>query len=139
MRSLLDPLNVELDAETQAICDEVCEALEWYDPEVPGSTEMARAFQFGHKWGIAGQYAPDPACRRKVFEACEAIVRADDELVITVQGHIFTRDQVREYHGRQSYVVDSQTGEYRELIEWPTGTYANGSASYERPEDRNAA
>ena len=44
MRGLLDPLNVELDPETQAICDEVCTALEWYDPEVPGSTEMARAF-----------------------------------------------------------------------------------------------
>ena len=43
MRSLLDPLNVALDAETQAICDEVCEALEWYDPAIPGSTEMARA------------------------------------------------------------------------------------------------
>lgn len=37
------------------------------------------------------------------------------------------------------FAVDSQTGEYRELIEWPTGRYANGSASYERPEDRNAA
>lgn len=26
------------------------------------------------------------------------------------------------------------TGEYRTLIEWPTGTYAGGGPSYERPE-----
>lgn len=35
--------------------------------------------------------------------------------------------------------VDSQTGEYRTLIEWPTGTYAGGSPSFEKPENRNAA
>lgn len=130
----LDPFAKELDEETQAICDEVCTALEWYDAAVPGSTEMARAFQFGKKWGIALQFAPDHVCRQKAFDAVDALVRSDDELVITVQGHIFTRDQIRQYHGRQSYVTDSQTGEYHRLLEWPTGTYASGLPSYEKPE-----
>ncbi len=31
-------------------------------------------------------------------------------------------------------VTDSQTGETGWLLEWPTGTYASGAPSYERPE-----
>jgi len=38
-----------------------------------------------------------------------------------------------------SSVTDSQTGETGWLLEWPTGTYASGQPSYERPEDRDAA
>lgn len=36
-------------------------------------------------------------------------------------------------HARSS-VTDNQTGESLWLLEWPTGTYAGGSPSYERPE-----
>lgn len=135
MQSLIDPLVTELDPETQAVIDEVCTALEWFDADVPGSTEMARAFAFGRKWNIARK-APDPECRRKIHEAMDALVRSDDELVMTVQGQIFTRDQISQYHGRCSYVVDSQTGESRMMLEWPTGTYASGQPSFEKPEER---
>lgn len=134
MRGLIDPLNVELDAETQAICDEVCESLEWYDPAIPGSTEMARALGVTWNWYVALSRSPDHLCRQRIVQAVEALVRSDDELVITVQGHIFTRDQISQYRGRWNRVTDSQTGETGWLLEWPTGTYAGGSPSYERPE-----
>ena len=132
MRPLLDPPVQELDPETAAIVDEVCTALEWFSPEVPGSHEPAQARRFGRKWWIAFRNTGDHECRARIIACCDAIVRADDEVVRTIQGHLFTREQITQYHGRMSYVVDSQTGEYRQRLEWPTGTYAGGAPAYER-------
>ena len=132
MRPLLESPVQELDPETAAIVDEVCTALEWFSPEVPGSHEPAQAHQLGPKWGVAYESTGDHGLRRLIFDCCDAIVRNDPDLVITIQGHIFTRDQIAQYHGRLSSVVDSQTGEYRQTLEWPSGTYASGAPSYER-------
>ena len=127
MRGLLEPVVTELDPETQAICDEVCEALA--DPWFTGS-----AARFGHKLKVAMLHSPDLECRQRIYDAVDAGVRSDPDLVLTVQGHIFSRADVRAYGGRESYVVDSATGETQRIIEWPTGRYAGGAWSYEKPE-----
>ena len=135
MRSLLDPLNVELDAETQAICDEVCESLEWYDPAIPGSTEMARALGVTWNWYVALHRASDHRCRQRIMQAVEALVRSDRSLFMADTGQIFVRDQIRANGGKMGWTApDPETGEMTEMIEWPTGRYAGGAWSYEKPE-----
>ena len=135
MDHIMEPPVHELDPETQAICDEVCGALEWFDAAVPGSHEPAMAQNFGRKWWIALRNTGDAHCRQRIVDCCDAIVRADAELTITIQGQMFTREQIDTYGGRESFVVDSMTGETRRMIEWPTGRYAGGAWSYEKPEN----
>lgn len=135
MRKLGDVLVEELDPETQAVCDEVCGALAavatddpWSEPEYRGVPD------FGYAWGVAFTRCGDHVCRQRIVDALEQRVRSDDDLVLTTQGHIFTRGQISQYRGRWSAVTDSQTGECQWLLEWPTGTYAGGQPSYEKPE-----
>ena len=133
MQQLLSPPDTDLDPETAAIVEEVCTALEWFDPQVPGSHEPAMAQRFGRKWWIAFRNTGDHECRQRIYDCCDAIVRGSGAWMAE-NGMIFTQEQIRFYHGRESYTVDSQTGKTRRMIEWPTGTYAGGQPSYERPE-----
>ena len=135
MQPLLSDEPRELDPETKAIVDEVCTALEWFSPDIPGSHEPAQAMRFGRKWWIAFRNTANHECRQAIIDCCDAIVRADDELVRTFQGHIFTRDDVRANDGRMSYVVDSETGESHRLLEWPSDYFAGGAPAYRERRD----
>lgn len=131
--------QVELDPETRAIVDEVCTALEWFAPGLPGSHEPAQAMRFGRKWWVAYRHSADPVCRQKIVACCEAIVRADPNVLITVDaegraGALVTRETLGRHRGRVVYLPDPATGDMRSVIQWPTGTYANGEPSYERKE-----
>lgn len=137
MRQLLEAPVVELDAATQAVCDEVCGALEWFDERVAGSHEPAQAMRLGRKWWIAFRNTGDHECRAKIVACCDAIVRADDEIALTTQGHIFTRDQIVQHRGQ--FVYERQDdGTMRRILQWPTGTYASGMPAYGPREDQAA-
>lgn len=139
MQRLSDVLVEELDPETLAICDEVCEALAAVTSDDPWAEPDYRSLpNFGRDWGTAFTRCGDHVCRQRIIDALEQRVRSDDEFVLTVQGHIFTREQIAQYRGRWNAVTDSQTGECHWLLEWPTGTYVSGQPSYERPESRAA-
>ncbi len=137
MRSLFEPTVTELDPETQAAVDEVCGALEWFNADDPGAVEYMRVQQFRGKWRSALRHAADPECRQKVCDAVDAIVRADEDVVITTQGYLFTRGQIGQYRGRWVYERQPD-GEMRSVLQWPTGTYASGEPSFETPEGRAA-
>ena len=135
MQRLSDVLVEELDPETQAVCDEVCGALAaatsddpWAEPDYRGLPN------FGRDWGVAFTRCGDHVCRQRIIDALEQRVRNDPDLWMAQGGTVLSRAVIRQHQGRESYVVDSQTGEMRQMIEWPTGTYAGGAPSYERPE-----
>lgn len=129
MRSLIPPPPDELDAETQAVVDDVCGAMEWFDG-TDGALEYLRLQQFRGRWYTALKHA-GTECRQRIFEAVDALVRADDELFISAQGHISPRSQIAECRGRIVYLPDDDTGEMRRVLQWPTGTYASGEPSFE--------
>jgi hypothetical protein len=131
---LSNPLDVELDPETQAVVDEVCGALADVAADPWADQPNYGHLRFGKKWDIALRSTGDHVCRQRILAAVEQIIRSDSEVVVTVGGVLYPREQIRQCHGRESYVVDSQTGEMRRMIEWPTGTYAGGNPSYEKPE-----
>jgi hypothetical protein len=134
MQTLISPLDVELDPETQAVVDEVCGALADVAADPWAEQPNYGHLRFGKKWDIAMRNTGDHVCRQRILAACDQIVRADESVFVAERGVLYPQTQIKQYHGRESYVVDSQTGEMRRMIEWPTGTYAGGQPSYEKPE-----
>jgi hypothetical protein len=132
MQSLIDAPVEELDPETQAICDEVCGALSAASEVDPWAEPEYRHLRFGRRWWIALRSTGDHDCRQRIIAACDQIVRADAELWMGQGGVIYPREQIGQYDGRTVYLTDEQTGELRQVLQWPTGTYANGEPSYER-------
>ncbi len=138
MQSLVPPPPAELDPETQAIVDEVCDALEWFHPDVPDSVAYVRALKFGQRWFIAFRNAGDAGCRQQIYAACDAIVRADDDVFISASpdgktGPLYPREQIAEHQGRLVYERQDD-GTMVRLLQWPTAFYANGEPCFERTE-----
>lgn len=139
MQSLIPPPPAELDAETQAIVDAVCESLEWFHPDVPDTVQYVRGLQFGQKWLIAYRNTGDAECRQKIFAACDAIVRADDDVFISASpdgktGPLYPREQIAEHQGRLVYERQAD-GTLVRLLQWPVAFYANGEPCFERQDD----
>lgn len=129
MQKLLSPLDTDLiDPEVQAAVDEVCEALS--DPwGVP--TGLGERFRFALYQ--AAKYG-DPECRQRLFAAVETAVRQDPELWIQQGGVCIPRTTIGRYDGRIVYETDAETGEMRQVLQWPTGYFAGGNPDYTRRE-----
>lgn len=130
MQALLSPPpETELDPATQAICDEVCGALEWFDGS-EGAIEYLIAQQFRTKWLVALRSTPDAGCRDRILAACDAIVRGDPGLFISTSGWIFPDAQIGEHRGRLVYERHGER--MRHVLYWPSGVYASGEPCYGR-------
>ena len=125
MQSLISAPADEIDAETQAAVDEVCEALAdpWGAP-----TGLGQRFRFALYQ--AAKYG-SPACRERLFAAVETAVREDPDLWIAEGGICIPRDTIGQYQGRIVY-EHGEDGQMRQVLQWPTGTYASGQPAYER-------
>lgn len=133
MHKLSDVLVDELNPETQAVVDEVCLALEWFDPAAQGSE--AGLPRFGPKWGTA-LFHGNAECRQKVFAAVTALCRAEDGFW-GASGYYYGRDQIARYDGQITYRRDEDTGEMCKVLEFPSDWLANGKPFYgRRKEDR---
>ncbi len=145
MRNPFEPEITELDPETQAAVDEVCTALEEANADPWGSPAYL-GLRFGVKWEIARKalrLTGGHECLGRLYEAVEQIVRNDPELFISatedgITGPVIPRATIGQYRGRIVYEPDAE-GEMRQVLQWPTGTYAGGDPAYERREDWNAA
>ena len=126
MQSLISAPADEIDAETQAAVDEVCEALAdpWGAP-----TGLGQRFRFALYQ--AAKYG-SPECRERIFAAVETAVREDPALWIQQGGVCIPRTTIGKYDGRIVYESDSETGELREVLQWPTGYFAGGNPDYAR-------
>jgi len=137
MQTLLPPRDTtELEPETQATVQEVCDAVEWFHPDVPDSVEYARALGFGEKWLTALRNTGDAGCRQKIMDAMEVLVRTDDELFISASpdgktGPIYTRDQIAHYQGRLVYERQPD-GQMVRILQWPVAFFASGQPCYDR-------
>ncbi len=126
MQKLLEPEAIELDPETRAAVDEVCEAVSdpWGAPTGLGQRfkfALYQAAKYGH-----------PECRQRLFAAVETAVREDPALWIQQGGICIPRTTIGQYDGRIVYEPDTETGELREVLQWPTGYFAGGSPDYAR-------
>lgn len=122
----LGELDTDLiDPEVQAEVDEVCAAVSdpWGAP-----TGLAQRFRFALYQ--AAKYGP-PDCRRAIFEAVETAVRNDPDLWMAEGGICIPRETIGHYQGRIVY-EHGENGEMRQVLQWPTGTYASGQPAYER-------
>lgn len=128
MQKLLEPEAIELDAETQAAVDEVCGAL-----ADPWGAPAGLAARFGFGLLQALRYG-SPDCRQRIIDAVEAGVRSDPAIWMQEGGICIPRQTIGQYRGRIQHIRDD-TGEMREVLQWPTGTYASGDPSYERRDD----
>lgn len=138
MQSLIPPPPVELDAETQEIVDTVCDALEWFHPGVPDCVAYVQGLQLGQKWLTAFRNTGDAQCRQKIVDACDAIVRADDDVFVSASpdgktGPLYPREQIAEHQGRLVYERQPD-GSMVRLLQWPVAFYASGEPAYERTE-----
>ncbi len=126
MQKLLEPEAIELDPETRAAVDEVCEAVSdpWGAPTGLGQRfkfALYQAAKYGH-----------PECRQRLFAAVETAVREDPALWMQQGGICIPRTTIGQYDGRIVYETDAETGEMREVLQWPTGYFAGGSPDYAR-------
>jgi hypothetical protein len=126
MQKLLEPEAIELDPETRTAVDEVCEALSdpWGAP-----TGLGQRFKFALYQ--AAKYG-SPECRQRLFAAVETAVREDPALWIQQGGICIPRTTIGQYDGRIVYETDAETGEMREVLQWPTGYFAGGNPDYAR-------
>ena len=126
MKRLLDEQTEPLDPETRAAVDEVCEAVAdpWGAP-----TGLGERFKFALYQ--AAKYG-SPECRERIFAAVETAVREDPALWIQQGGVCIPRTTIGKYDGRIVYESDSETGELREVLQWPTGYFAGGNPDYAR-------
>lgn len=123
----LGELDTDLiDPEVQALVDEVCEALAdpWGAPSGLGERFKFALYQ-------AAKYG-SPACRERLFAAVETAVRNDPEIWMGEGGICIPRTTIGQYDGRIVYEPDAETGELREVLQWPTGYFAGGSPDYAR-------
>lgn len=121
MRALLDPLNVELDPETQAMVDAVCASLADDSGEDPWDVGTIRSLAVGWSWLVALLRSGDHRCRQRIMAHVEEAVRADGSVWIGGDGICVPQETIRAWHGRVVYVPDAETGELREVLQWPTG------------------
>lgn len=128
MRNPFDPLDDELDPETQAVVDEVCTAL-----TDPWGAATGLGVRFGYALLQAAKYGP-PACRQAIFAAVETAVREDPDLWIAAGGVCIPRATIGAYRGRIVYEQGTD-GVMRQVLQWPTGTYAGGDPAYERKDE----
>lgn len=126
MQSLISAPADELDPETQAAVDEVCAALA--DPW-GASSGLGERFKFALYQ--AAKYG-SPECRQRIFAAVETAVRNDPALWIQQGGVCIPRTTIGQYDGRIVYEPDTETGEMREVLQWPTGYFAGGNPDYAR-------
>ena len=138
MRNPFEPEIAELDPETQAVVDEVCTALDEANADPWGSPAYL-GLHFGAKWWTAFRRSPDVQCRQRILDACEQIVRNDAELFISatedgITGPLIPRTTIGAYRGRIVYEPDAE-GEMRQVLQWPTGTYAGGAPAYDRRDE----
>lgn len=123
----LGELDTDLiDPEVQALVDEVCEALAdpWGAPSGLGERFKFALYQ-------AAKYG-SPACRERLFAAVETAVRNDPEIWMGEGGICIPRTTIGQYDGRIVYEPDAETGELREVLQWPTGYFAGGNPDYAR-------
>lgn len=126
MQKLLEPEAIELDPKTRAAVDEVCAALAdpWGAPAGLGQRFKFALYQ-------AAKYG-DPECRQRLFAAVETAVRNDPEIWMGEGGICIPRTTIGQYDGRIVYEPDPDTGEMRQVLQWPTGYFAGGSPDYAR-------
>jgi hypothetical protein len=128
MRNPFEALVESLNPETQQMVDEVCGALAdpWGVPTGLGARfryALLQAFRYG-----------DPDCRQRIFAAVDASVREDPELWMQQGGVCIPRTTIGQYDGRIVYEADAETGEMRQVLQWPTGYFAGGGPDYAKRE-----
>ena len=126
MKRLLELDTDLLEPEAQAAVDEVCAAVSdpWGAP-----TGLGQRFRFALYQ--AAKYG-SPECRERIFAAVETAVREDPELWMQQGGICIPRTTIGQYDGRIVYEPDTETGELREVLQWPTGYFAGGNPDYAR-------
>ena len=112
--------------EVQAAVDEVCETVSdpWGAPAGLGERFKFALYQ-------AAKYG-SPACREQIFDAVETAVREDPALWMQQGGICIPRATIGQYDGRIVYEPDAETGEMRQVLQWPTGYFAGGQPDYAR-------
>ena len=125
MQKLLEPEAIELDPETRAAVDEVCDAL-----ADPWGAPAGLGLRFKFALYQAAKYG-SPDCRRAIFEAVETAVRTAPDLWMAEGGICIPRETIGHYQGRIVY-EHGEDGQMRQVLQWPTGTYASGQPSFER-------
>jgi len=125
MQKLLEPEVIELDPETRAAVDEVCAAV-----SDPWGAPAGLGLRFKFALYQAAKYG-SPDCRRAIFEAVETAVRTAPDLWMAEGGICIPRETIGHYQGRIVY-EHGEDGQMRQVLQWPTGTYASGQPSFER-------
>lgn len=114
-----------LDPEVQAAVDEVCAAV-----SDPWGAPAGLGLRFKFALYQAAKYG-SPDCRRAIFEAVETAVRTAPDLWMAEGGICIPRETIGHYQGRIVY-EHGEDGQMRQVLQWPTGTYASGQPSFER-------